>query len=146
VDAYLKRIKLASLFAFAAICLYFLAASGRGKDVLYGVLFGLPNLLVMLVPASQPSIARGVALAQSFAFACFTGFGLLIGLALRFTDLLVFLLVPIFLSQLVLFLCAAKRDPSEAEAKGGHANPKVAFSSVLTIIYLAYILHTLLPK
>lgn len=139
--AYLSRIKLTSLLAFAAICLYLAAAKAHGREVLAGCLFALPNLLILFFPSSRISIVRGVALVQSLAFCCITGFGLLLGFALQGTskDLLLFLLLPIFLSQGALLLSAAKSEPSEAAAKGGPGSPAVLFSAFIALIYLAYV-------
>jgi hypothetical protein len=98
-------------------------------------------LFILFFPSSRISIVRGIALVQGLAFSCVTGFGLLLGFALQGTgaDLLLFLLLPIFLSQGALLLFAAKREPSEAAAKGGPGSPAVLFSACFALIYLAYV-------
>jgi hypothetical protein len=75
VDAYLQRIKFASLFAFAAIGLYFFVGKARGKDILIGFLLALPYLLIVFFPSSWVSAMRGIALAQSLAFASILSVG-----------------------------------------------------------------------
>jgi hypothetical protein len=54
-----------SLFAFAAIGLYFSVGKARGKDILIGFLLALPYLLIVFFPSSWVSAMRGIALAQS---------------------------------------------------------------------------------
>lgn len=141
VAAYLSRIKLTSLLALSAICLYLAAAKAHGREALAGCLLALPNLLILFFPSSRISIVRGIALVQGLAFCSVTGFGLLLGFAIQGTgaDLLLFLLLPIFLSQGALLLFAAKREPSEAAAKGGPGSPAVLFSACFALIYLAYV-------
>jgi hypothetical protein len=139
VDAYLQRIKFASLFAFAAIGLYFFVGKARGKDILVGFLLALPNLLIVFFPASWVSAMRGIALAQSLAFGSVAGCGTLLGFASHGTEPLLFVLVLVFFSQSVLFLSASKREPSEAAVQGGPGNGLVLFSALLTFTYLAYL-------
>lgn len=141
VAAYLRRIKLTSFLALAACCVFLAAAKARGREALAGCLFALPNVVLLFFPSSRISIVRGIALAQSLAFSCVTGFGLLLGFALRGTgtDVLVVVLFPVFLLQGALLLCAAKREPSETASRGGPGDPAVLFSACFTLIYLAYV-------
>lgn len=143
MGAYLNRIRLTSLFACAATGLYFLVAKARGRDFLLAFLLAFPNLLLIFFPASWVSSIRGIALAQSLAFVLVTGFGSLlgvvIGIASRTTEPLVFVLLLVFLSQLFLLRSAAQREPSAAAATGGPGGRWVLFSAILTVIYQAYV-------
>ena len=123
--------------------LYLLVAKARRHDLLIGLLFALPNLLIIFFPASCVSPIRGIAIAQSLLFCTIAGFGALLGIVLgsvqRGVEPLVFILVLIFLSQFFLLRFAAGREPSEAAAKGGPGNGAVLFSAILTGLHQAYV-------
>lgn len=143
---YLQRLKLISFVAFAVLCISLFIGKPRGEEALAGFLFALPNLLLLLVPASRPSIARGIALTQSFAFAGLSAGSMLLGLTLRSVTPGLFLSVPILVSQVLLFRHAAQREPSEAAAAGGPGNGSVLFAALLTAIYLLYVYEFVLRR
>jgi len=135
-----------SFFAFATMCLYLFVAKAKGNEALAGLLFALPNLLLTFIPASRTSITRGIALIQGFIFGGISALGLLLGLSLRSTDVLLYLLFPIFVAQSLLFFSAAKREPSEAAEKGGPASETVLLSGFFTLIFLACVFELVLQQ
>ena len=138
--AYLARIRLFSLCAFAYVCIYVLVTNVHGREVLAVLLFALPNLLLTFVPASRISIARGIAMSQGLI--CVAVLGVILFLALvtaHAPDFNVDALkvAPLFLSQLLLLLSSAKRAPSERQ-ESSYDEPAL-FSATFNVIYLVYI-------
>jgi hypothetical protein len=140
VAAYLNRIRLFSLCAFAYICIYVLVANVRGREAQAGLLFALPNLLLTFVPASRISIARGIAMSQGLLFVAVLGMILFLALVTAHAPAFnvdALKVAPLFLSQLLLLLSAAKRAPSEGQQSSYDGS--ALFSATFNVIYLAYI-------
>jgi hypothetical protein len=104
--------------------------------MLFGFLLPIPSFVTIFFPISWIPLARGLALGQGFAFGAVSGFGVLLGLPDLGTQL--FLLILVFLSHIILFICAARGaliDGVYVESN----NSRVLASAVITLIYLGAI-------
>ena len=138
--SYLNRIRLFSVCAFAYICIYVLVADVCGREAQAGLLFALPNLLLTFVPASRISIARGIAMSQALLFVAVLGIILFLALVTAHAPAFnvdALKVAPLFVSQLLLLLSAAKRAPSEGQ-ESSYDGPAL-FSATFNVIYLVYI-------